>query len=79
MTYLTRGPVGTTEIGSKGHASREPTPFFAQIVDATGGDGMSQITVTACRRGLMQSVTKPRHAHSKTSGLRFKNTPQATP
>ncbi len=33
MTYLTRGPGGTTGIGSKGHASKEPTPFRAPIVN----------------------------------------------
>jgi hypothetical protein len=44
MTYLTRGPGGTTGIGSKGHASKESTPFSAQIVDASGGDSMTYLT-----------------------------------
>lgn len=44
MTYLTRGPGGTPGIGSKGHASREPTPFSALIVDPTGGDSMTHLT-----------------------------------
>lgn len=53
MTYLTRGPVGTTGIGSKGHASKAPTPVRAQIVDATGGDGMSNKSAT----GYVESST----------------------
>jgi len=41
MTYLTRGPGSMPGIGSKGRASREPTPFRLLTVKATGGEGMS--------------------------------------
>ncbi len=43
MSYLARGPVGTTGIDSKAHASKEPTPFRVQTARATGGDGMSYL------------------------------------
>ena len=79
MSYLARGPGGTPGIDSKVHASKEPTPQCMQIANDSGGEGMSPLTVSACRRDLMQFVTKPRHAHSKTSSSRFPSTPQAAP
>ncbi len=77
MTYLTRGP-SLLGIGSKGHASGEPTPYCVQIVDATGGDSMSPLTVSATRSHAMQFLMKC-HAHALTSVSRFQTTPQATP
>jgi hypothetical protein len=77
MTYLTRGP-SLLGIGSNGHPSTEPTPFFAQIVDATGGDGMSPLSVSASRSHDMQLQMRA-HAHAFTSFSRFQTTPQAAP
>ena len=76
MSYLARGP-SSLGIGSKGHPSRESTPFSAQIVDATGGDGMSPLTVDVSKSHRVQLLTK-RHAHSP-GNVRFQTTPQAAP
>jgi hypothetical protein len=44
MSHLTRGPGRMPGIGSKAHASREPTPFCSLIASAAGGDGVIYLT-----------------------------------
>ena len=44
MSHLTRGPGGTPGIGSKAHASREPTPVGCAHQYRSGGDSMTYLT-----------------------------------
>jgi hypothetical protein len=44
MSYLARGPVGTTGIDSKAHGSSEPTPGCCAYHYSAGGEGMTYLT-----------------------------------
>ena len=56
MTYLTRGPVGTTGIGSKGHGGKAPTPVVYPYQDIAGGEGMSHLTRGPSKAGDRQQA-----------------------
>lgn len=56
MTYLTRGPVGTTGIGSKGQASNEPTPASCASQYRSGGEGMAYLATGPGKAGDRQQA-----------------------
>ena len=74
MTYLTRGPGRMPGIGSKGHASNEPTPVGCASQYRYGGEGMTYLT-----RGPGRGKTASPFAITATASSLSTTTPQAAP